>query len=88
MATNGFKFFRLWKQLKTHRLNHVPLPIWIALTIIKGRYNCKSMEDAIYLIIKRDPETREIIRYVLSGKGEVRLKGEPTVEEEISKADE
>lgn len=83
----GAKFFRLWKQTKTHRLNRVPHPVWIALEILKARYNLKSIEDVIYMIIKRDPEAREVIKYVVSGKGDVRLKGEPTIEEEIASED-
>lgn len=83
----GSKFFRLWKQTKTHRLNKIPLPIWVALTILKARYNLKSIEDTIYMIIKRDPEAREVVRYVIEGSSPVRLKGEPTIEEEIASED-
>lgn len=88
MSKRGVKkYLHLWKRTKTHRLNHVPSPIWVALTLMKARYNLKSIEDTIYMIIKRDPEAKEIIRYAMTGETAVRFKDDKTLREEIDSED-
>lgn len=88
MAGTGDKYLRLWRRTKTRRLTRVPFPILIAIELMKERYGIKAFEDMVYEIIKRDPEAKEIIRYVLTGEGRIRLKGEPTLEEEIAETDD
>lgn len=84
---NGDKYLRLWKDTRGYGLKRVPLPVWVALEILKGRMKAKSIEDVILTVIKRDPEAREIIRFVLEGRTPVRLKSDPTIEEEIASED-
>lgn len=84
---NGFKYLRLWKKTHKHKLMRMPSPIRTALEIMKERYGFKALEDVMYMIIKRDPEAREIIRFALSGTTGVRFKGDPTIEEEIESED-
>lgn len=61
-------YLHLWRKTRTHRLKECPLAISIAILIFKGRYNLSSFEKAVYEIVKRDPEMKEILRYVTTGK--------------------
>ena len=63
----GQRNLKMWRQTSEHRIKRMPMPLRIAISIIGGRNNLRSWEKSLLLILKRDPEVRAIVRYIMTG---------------------
>lgn len=67
MKKPGRKFLHLWNKTQHYHCNRMPLPIRTALSVVKDRHDDKTIEDTIYRILKKDPEIKEVIKFLIDG---------------------